>query len=69
MHEKGATLGFAVGDHLTLRQHLQRVLTDTTLREALSEQGQRYARGHTLSQAVPEYEVLVRDALSLRLAR
>jgi len=69
MHEKGATLGFAVGDHLTLRRHLQRVLTDTTLREALSEQGQRYARGHTVSQAVPEYEVLVRDALSLRPAR
>lgn len=69
MHDEGAALGFPVGDHLALRQHLQRVLTDAHLRAELDERGRRHARRHTLSQAVPEYEALVRDAVRLRRAQ
>jgi glycosyltransferase involved in cell wall biosynthesis len=66
MCQQGAALGFPVGDHIALRAHLKSILSDQTLRQKLTAAAWHYAQSHTIPQAIPEYEALVRDAIAAR---
>jgi glycosyltransferase involved in cell wall biosynthesis len=63
MCERGAALGFPVGDHLGLRAELMRVLEDETLRARLKTKAWAYVQRHTIHCAIKEYEKLVFDAI------
>lgn len=62
LSDKGAALGFPVGDHEALRQHLLHALTDPSLRARLRQNGRLEAERHGAARAIQEYEALVRDA-------
>jgi|GEM_PF-276059 len=64
MVEKGAALGFAIGDDAALAAHLTRLLTDAQQRRQLSQAARIYARVHELPGAVAAYERLVLDAIA-----
>jgi glycosyltransferase involved in cell wall biosynthesis len=63
MVEKGAALGFPVGNHLALRAELVKLLTQESMRRRLQDRARRYAQAHTLPAAIRVYEQVVNDAV------
>lgn len=66
MHDKGAALGFEVGDWQTLSLHMARIMSDTDLRTDLRRAAQAYAGRHHLTHAVEEYQALLMAACKNR---
>ena len=62
----GAALGFEIGDWQGLRDHLATLRREDHLAVELGAKARVYAARHHLSNAVREYEVLVRRAVALR---
>lgn len=69
MTRDGATLGFEIGDARALADHLVRLAPGTQgamqRRQALHDAALAYARAHHLEEAVPAYETLVRQGITL----
>jgi glycosyltransferase involved in cell wall biosynthesis len=68
MVDKGAALGFPIGDHDKLGAHLALLLADEDLRRDLSARARAYAQRHVLPGAIAEYEAVVADAIAIHNA-
>ncbi len=66
MAAAGAVLGFEIGDWCALRGHLVALQEEPQLAAKLRSRASAYAARHHVSNAVTEYEALVRKTVSLR---
>jgi len=64
MCDQGAALGFEVGDHRLLAEHITNVITDKTLSDELIRCARAYRKPHALENAIPFYEDLIRKVVS-----
>lgn len=60
----GAALGFEVGDHTQLKSSIEFLMQSSELRSALVDTGSHYIQRYTVQSAIPEYEMLVHDAVT-----
>ena len=61
---QGAALGFEVGDHKLLAEHIANVITDKVLNDELIRCARMYRNPHALEYAIPFYEDLIRKVVS-----
>jgi len=64
MCDKGAALGFEVGDYKLLAEHIANVIADKALSDKLIRCARAYRRPHALENAIPFYEDLIRKVVS-----
>lgn len=64
MCDQGAALGFEVGDHRLLAEHITNVVMDKALSDELIRCARAYRKPHALENAIPFYEDLIRKVIS-----
>ena len=64
MCDQGAALGFEVGDHKLLAEHIANVITDKALRDELIRCARTYRRPHAMENAIQFYDNLIRKVVS-----
>lgn len=60
MCDKGAALGFEVGDSVQLSRHIEALREDASLGEQLVRRAHEYRAPHEINKAIPIYEDLIR---------
>lgn len=65
MEQRGAVLGFSVGDDAQLANHLMTILNNAARVSSLRESAFAYAEGHAVGPSIDRYNAMLRTAASM----
>lgn len=68
MCEKGAALGFEVGNMVQLTEHITAILNDESLAQKLVYRAREYRTPHAMENAIPVYEDLIRHVAGYKVS-